>query len=707
MDLILEVERKSTGAQLASTAAFSLDASLDAGPVTVARLAALYPYDNTLRKIVISGQQLRDYLEFSARYYRTAAAGAVSVDPAIPGYNFDIVAGVDYVIDVSKPVGQRITRLEYQGRNVAPADSFTLALNNYRQTGGGGYAMLNGSADVDGRELEIRQLLIDEARAKQVLRPEDYFRRNWGIVPAGVVSQAYAAMRGEMRLAAAATSSASARGAQPPTGPRLRIVATNDVHGALEPRPDANGVMRGGAAYVAAAIRRAAAECAPPNCHVVLLDGGDQFQGTPASNLAFGRPMVEIFNQLGLAAAALGNHEFDWGLDTLRARMRQAHYAFLGANVRTTNGRDVPWIRDDTLIVRDGISIGVIGVTTRSTPTSTRASNVEGFRFDDPAPIIDSLSGDLRRRGANVVVVVAHAGAFCDRPGTPGCAGEIVDVARRLTQKVDAIIAGHTHTLIDTDVNGIPIVQARSRGEAIDVVDVPLSGSSGGAAHVVRDVFSDSLAPDPQVQRIVSQAVAAVETRVNRPVAVIAEFMPKTTPGVQEQLALGNLIADAMRTVGKGNIAVMNNGGIRAPLRAGPATYGSLFEVQPFGNVLYRVTVRGRDLRDYLERMVGRRRPIAHVSGLVVAYDSTKAPGARIGAVRMSDGKPLADDAIYRVVLNDFEFSGGDDLGFGGKEIRAEPLDIVDLDAIVDYLRALPQPVVAPKDARLVIQGTQ
>src|SRR5438046_3038894 len=103
-----------------------------------------------------------------------------------------------------------------------------------------------------------------------------------------------------------------------PVVPRLRIIATNDFHGALEPRPDATGAMRGGAAYVAAAIQAAEAGCRLPECATILLDAGDQFQGTPASNFALGRPVAEMFNYLGLSAAALGNHEFDWSQDSLR-----------------------------------------------------------------------------------------------------------------------------------------------------------------------------------------------------------------------------------------------------------------------------------------------------------------------------------------------------------------------------------------------------
>src|SRR5436305_939521 len=241
-----------------------------------------------------------------------------------------------------------------------------------------------------------------------------------------------------------------------PTGTRfLRIIATNDFHGALEPRPDANGVRRGGAAYAAAAIDRSRAECVP-RCETLLLDAGDLFQGTLASNLSYGRPVVDYYNRMGYAASALGNHEFDWGVDTLRARMRQAHFGFFGANVRYTDGRDVPWIRNDTIVRRGNTRIGTIGLSTVVTPTTTRAANVVGLRFDNPAPIVDSIAPELRKRGVDFVIVIAHAGAFCGSGGAAACNGEIIDLARNLHAKVDAIVSGHTHTLVNTIVNGIP-----------------------------------------------------------------------------------------------------------------------------------------------------------------------------------------------------------------------------------------------------------
>jgi len=683
IDFILETERKAAGSDLASTAAFSTDLVMGPGPITIAQVAQLYPYDNTLRAVRITGKQLRDYLEFSSRYYRMPASATVPLetDPQIPGYNFDVVSGVDYVIDVSRPIGSRIIRLDYKGAPVRDSDSFTMALNNYRQTGGGGYAMLSGAPVVYDRQQEIRQLLIDELKQRGVLRQADYFTPNWRIV------------RGSQ-----ATVSPTAV-TQPtfPAGTRfLRIIATNDFHGALEPRPDANGVRRGGAAYVAAAIERARAECAP-NCETLLLDGGDLFQGTPASNLSYGRPVVDYYNRMGYAAAALGNHEFDWGIDTLRARMRQARFGIFGANVRYTDGRDVRWIRNDTIVSRGRSRIGIIGVSTVNTPTTTRAANVVGLRFDDPAPIVDSIGRSLRSRGADFVVVIAHAGAFCDRPPANTCNGEIIDLAGKLTTKVDAIVSGHTHSLVNTEVKGIPIVQARSSGRAIDVLDLPLGAPALAARHEVRELASDTIRPLASIDSIVQRAVARVASLVNRHVATIPVTLTRQGP----QYPLGNLIADAQRWAAKGDVAIMNNGGIRTELRAGDATYGSLFEIQPFGNTLYSLTMTGDQLRGLLEAMLGKSSVDDHISGLTIKYDPSKPKGSRIVSVTMSDGTPLSGSRSYNVIVNDFLATGGEGYNAGGRATASRPTNIVDLDALIDYLKSLPSPIVAPTEVRI------
>ncbi len=692
IDFINETQRRKAGADLSASAAFTL-ASIDSGPISVAEIAQLYPYENTLRAVRISGAQLRAYLEHSARYYRSFGTTPL-IDSTVPGYNFDMIAGAEYTLDLSRPLGARVTSLAVRGRPVADADSFTLALNNYRQAGGGGFAMLSGAPVVYDAKEDIRELLIDEVTRRGTLRHADYFTRNWWLEPPAAVTQAAAELAAPPRPRPAA-GGASRSDAHLTNGRWLRIIATNDFHGALEPRADSNGAVRGGAAYLATEIRTARRACVSPRCESLWLDGGDLFQGTPASNLAFGRPVMTIFNSLGLTAAALGNHEFDWGLDTLRAHMRGASYAILGANVRDTAGRDIPWIRDDTLVTLGSLKVAVIGAALVETPTVTKVSVVKDLRFADPAPIIDAHARALRARGADRVLVVAHIGAFCQSSLT-SCRGGIVDLAGRLTEHVDAIVSGHTHSPVRALVRGIPIVQARSRGTAIGIIDVPLGDSTATPVIELRDVRADQVPEDSAVAAVVREAAAKVAVRMSVPVVEIGEHINQGLRGT-----LGKLIADAQRSVGQGDVAIMNNGGIRAPLRPGLATYGTVFEVHPFDNRLVRLTVTGKELRAELERQVAQPTFNLHLSGVRAAFDTTRAAGSRVISLTRTDGTPVRDAERYRVVLSDFLADGGDGVLLARSALRREDLDIPDLDALITYLKTLPSPVRAPRDERV------
>ncbi len=690
IDFINETQRRKAGADLSATAAFTL-ASIDSGPITVAEIARLYPYENTLRAVRISGAQLKAYLEHSARYFRTLGATPL-IDSTVPGYNFDMISGAEYTLDLSKPLGARVTSLAVRGRPVSQMDSFTLALNNYRQTGGGGFSMLSGAPVVYDAKEDIRELLIEEVTRRGTLRHEDYFTRNWRLEPPAAIAQAAAELAPRPRAAADAASRSDAHLTN---GRWLRIIATNDFHGALEPRADSSGPVRGGAAYLATEIGTARRACVAPRCESLWLDGGDLFQGTPASNLAFGRPVMTIFNSMGLTAAALGNHEFDWGLDTLRALMREARYAILGANVRDTAGRDIPWIRDDTLVRLGALKVGVIGAALVETPTVTKVAIVKDLRFADPAPIIDANARALRARGADHVIVVAHIGAFCQSSLT-SCRGGIVDLAGRLTERIDAIVSGHTHSPVRALVRGTPIVQARSRGTAIGIIDVPLGDTTKPPVIELRDVRADRVPADSGVAAVVHEAAAKVAVRMSVPVAEIGEHIGQGLRGT-----LGKLIADAQRTVGQGDVAIMNNGGIRAPLRPGMATYGSVFEVHPFDNRLVRLTVTGKELRAELERQIAQPSFNLHLSGVRVAFDTTRAAGSRVTSLTRTDGTLLRDTERYRVVLSDFLADGGDGVLLARSALRREDLDILDLDALVTYLKTLPSPVRAPRDERV------
>jgi 2',3'-cyclic-nucleotide 2'-phosphodiesterase/3'-nucleotidase len=174
---------------LSIAAPFSRTALFPVGDVRIRDVAGLYVFDNTLEAVVLSGAEVKAYLEYSAKYFNTLAPGttvdpAQISDPAVPDYNYDIISGVDYDIDISKPVGQRITTLTRAGAPVADGDQFVVAVNNYRRSGGGAFPGIV-KAQVYNEQKEIRQLLIDWAQAKGTINPADFYQPNWKLVREG------------------------------------------------------------------------------------------------------------------------------------------------------------------------------------------------------------------------------------------------------------------------------------------------------------------------------------------------------------------------------------------------------------------------------------------------------------------------------------------------------------------------------------------
>jgi 5'-nucleotidase len=195
--------------------------------------------------------------------------------------------------------------------------------------------------------------------------------------------------------------------------------------------------------------------------------------------------------------------------------------------------------------------------------------------------------------------------------------------------------------------------------------------------------------------------VDRVQKQISAPVATIATAMNRAG----SQNALGNLLADSQRWSAKADVAVTNNGGIRANLREGAATFGDLYEVEPFGNTLFRFTLTGAALRAYIEQLVAK--PInVHVSGVTVRYDSSRPAGSRIVALTLASGAQVADDKRYTIAMNDFMATGGDGLALNSSAVRVEDLKTVDVDALAAYLRAQKQPVAAPGEPRIIDVAT-
>ncbi|HEX2168111.1 MAG TPA: 5'-nucleotidase C-terminal domain-containing protein [Longimicrobiales bacterium] len=693
IDFVNEVQRRVAGADLSSTAAFQIDAALPEGDISVADVAALYPYDNTLKAIRITGEQLRAYIEKAAEYYRGYPANGTTVTNFdVPGYNFDIVSGVDYTLDLTQPVGERVTTLTREGQPVRDDQTFTLALNNYRQAGGGGYDMIAGAEVVYDRQEDIRELLIAEVQRRGVVRPEDYFRESWRIVPAAAAEAALAEQTArEAPSPGSAEASASRR-------KRLRVLATNDFHGNLAPTRRSGGPPVGGAAALATYfdMERAGFGADP----VLLLDGGDVMQGTPVSNLTRGSSTVEYYNAAGYDAAALGNHEFDWGPAVLRERMQQADFPWLAANINVAGSDTTPsWIRGTVILERDGIRIGVIGLITEDTPGLTMAEYVRGLAFADGAETMNRLVPALRREGVDFVIVVAHAGAYCEN-ATIDCRGEMIEWLERTTEKPDLVVAGHTHSIVRSREHGVHIIETGSWGRTYGVVDLERVNKDSVDVWIrgTPVPWTDRVAADSVVAAIVARAEADVGPELNRVIVHAAEEIPRG--GLDSPM--GRLIADAQRAATGTQIAIMNAGGVRAPMPAGPVTWGDLYRIQPFGNKLMVLELTGALLHDAIEHAVSGTSPGAHVSGLDVRYDPGRPPGDRVLSLRLDTGEAIDPAAVYTVTASDFLASGiGDGFTALGQAQESTATGIVDLDALINYIQTLPQPLRAPRDERM------
>ncbi|HYW10569.1 MAG TPA: bifunctional UDP-sugar hydrolase/5'-nucleotidase [Longimicrobium sp.] len=482
---------------------------------------------------------------------------------------------------------------------------------------------------------------------------------------------------------------------------RVRIVHTNDFHGRLLPQT-ANGRSLGGSAVLAAHFDSAAARFDGPT---IILSAGDDMQGTAISNLSWGRATIAAHNASGYDAAAVGNHEFDWGQDTLRARIAESRFPWLAANLFVAGTRTNPaWVRPWVMIERGGVRTAVIGIALETTPDVVLAGRTAGLEFGDEAPAIDQAAREARAAGADFVVVTAHVGAACEQAGTApaeasaSCRGEILEIADALAEPVDLMVGGHTHQRVLTSEDSIPLVEAASYSTAYSVTDLERRGGRTTATRSeVRPTFADEVSPDTLVARVVEEWNRRVGPILDRVVATSAQ--PLERAGTEN--ALGNLVADAMRVQTGAQASLINNGSVRRDLPAGPLSWGVLFELQPFANALVTTVVTGAQLREALENAVRGELPSAHISGMTVRWDSSAAEGSRIREIRLSDGTVVDDDDSVTLGLSEFVATGGDrytSLAQG----RSTRTALVDLDAVIAYLQSLPQPVRAPDVGRWV-----
>ncbi|MCY1034724.1 bifunctional UDP-sugar hydrolase/5'-nucleotidase [Corallococcus sp. BB11-1] len=552
------------------------------------------------------------------------------------------------------------------------------------------------------------------------------------------------ACRGGPRPAAEAVTPAAPPAVAEPL--RLTVVGTNDFHGWVMPHratlPDGQKVEQGGAALFASYVARLR-EDNPGG--VLLLDGGDMFQGTLASNLGEGAIVVDVYNLLDYTAVAIGNHEFDYGpvgpvpvatrpdedpLGALKARVAQAKFPFLSTNVRELDGRHPAWLGNDgtAVVTVKGVKVGLLGLSTLQTPQTTNPANVVGLRFESLARSAQEATQALRAKGAEVVVAVAHAGGKCTDLSNPrdtsGCSrenGEIYEVLDALPPgSVDAVVAGHTHQTMGHFFGDVPVIETTGLSRSFGVVElfvdpvkrrvlpertriqaaIPVCGAVDATLNTcdplrlrdAKDVrmvpatfLGAPVTPDARVAALVATAEERMAVEQRRPVGVeVTARMPQV---YDAESALGNLIADAMRAEARSDAAVMNAGGIRADLPAGPLSFGKLYEVLPFDNTLAVLELTADEVRRLLSLAYGGRMGVFAVSGLEVTLGACPGP-ERFRGVTLPGGAPLKAKRTYRVAVPDFLLRGGDGVGPLTSSLPPERISLLQGRDLRDVLAA-------------------
>jgi len=504
---------------------------------------------------------------------------------------------------------------------------------------------------------------------------------------------------------------ASTRGDQGAGTITLSIVATNDLHGGLLERDG-----RGGLATFAGYLNNLRA-ARKRDGGLLLVDAGDMFQGTVESNLAEGAPVVAAYNSLGYAAAAIGNHEFDFGVagpgvapagsssdlrGALKARAAEAKFPFLAANlIDTATRRPVNWpnVRPSVIVDVAGVRVGLIGVMTIRALSATIATTTGGLRVIPLAATLLTEAQLLRENGADVVIALAHAGGRCTRFDNPrdlsSCdlsSSEIAGVLRQLPQgTIELVASGHTHAGMAHEIDGTIVMQAFSKGTAFSRADLTIDRrakkvvekrvfpprdvcarvyegttrcdpqAAGNRSLVAAEYEGQPVTTDSAIARVIAPAVDRVKAHAGESLGVILDT-PIRAALVGTESPLGNLFTDAMLSaIPDADIAINNTrGGLRADLPRGPLTYGRLYETFPFDNRLVRLDLSGAELRKVFEVQLREGRALPGIAGVRVA--ATCRNRRMTVAMTLTSGRTVHDDGRLAVVTTDFLATGGDRL---------------------------------------------
>jgi 5'-nucleotidase len=485
----------------------------------------------------------------------------------------------------------------------------------------------------------------------------------------------------------------------------VSIIGWNDLHGQLDSESafvDTGRVPSGGVIALADHIDALRHGGDP----VVVVDAGDLFTGPMESTLSEGAPVIAAYNIIGIDAAAVGNHEFDFGpvgydrvvappgttdgaaadgpRGALLARMLEAKFPFVSANLRTASGTVPPWpnLHDHVVVERGGFRVGIVGYTTIETPDTTLRPNVADLEFiKGAAERVQASIRALRASGAAPIILLAHASLDGELPQSLDELNDPVglnhkgELARLLaavgSDLPDLVVAGHRHAWMLGRVRGVPIVSSDQHGVGYARARFCRKDKTITLAALERRLTFASSAPVSEIGKRVAAVVApyvdAVRVRADEVVTTVPRLCVPQGPNgtaLAEQIARSMLTRATLEGLIDKNIsavAVINAGGVRTPLGAGPIRYRELFALLPFENALATCTTTRAGLVRGLENLAARmtvrdRFPFGIAGAKVRARRTTKSP-LEIADVAIDGGKP--GDRVT-IIMPDFLLYGGD-----------------------------------------------
>lgn len=452
----------------------------------------------------------------------------------------------------------------------------------------------------------------------------------------------------------------------------LTVLHTNDFHSRFEPisrfdsgcseEDNLEGKCFGGSARLITAINDARARAENP----VLLDGGDQFQGTLFYTYYKGMLAAEMMNHLGYDGMTVGNHEFDDGPEVLRGFMDAVEFPILMSNADVSNEPALAGVlKKSSIIEVGGEKIGLIGATPED--TDELASPGDNITFSDPLTAIQREVDMLTKMGVNKIIVLSHLGHKTDLEIVPQLTG------------VDVVVEGHSNTFLSNTsdrasgpypmmIGNTALVSAYAYGKYLGELNVVFDDDGNIKSATGEPIVMDgAVAEDAAIKARIAEAAAPLEEIRQKVVASAAEAIDGDRGNCRaRECQMGNLVADAMlaRVADQGiQIAIANGGGIRASIDAGEVTMGEVLTVLPFQNTLATFDITGAVLLEALENGVSQMEEGAGRFAQVAGMSFTVTPGNEVGnriSNVMVGGAPLDMSATYGAVSNNYVRNGGD-----------------------------------------------